>query len=373
MNVGIYTTVFPVYSHMFINEQISNLKRYKPLVILRTKLEETDFPNVSISEGDFYSIKQKLFALTRNTCFFGLKKELSNLNLIHAHFGPDGTYAMALANKLNIPFLVTYHGLEVTFSRKAMCLTFKPNIYHFILHERELMEKATFFIAVSRFIEKKIIEKGYPKQKIIQHYIGVDTEKFVPSVNNAANRYIFCVGRHTERKGIDTLLIAFSRVCKKHSDVSLIQAGKGPESENLKKLAQSLGIGNRVHFLGALPHKRIVNLMRNAEIFALTCQRAKDGDMESLGIVFNEASACGIPVVSTLHGGISEAVLHGKTGLLSEEKDYKAIAENLDILLNDKPLARQMGMNGRDFTCEMFDIRKQTRKLETIYDRVVNA
>ena len=365
--IGIFHKNYPLVSMPFIQEQAHNLVRYNPTFVLCSLLEEMPFPNVSISQNDYFKIKQALYLLTRSPkCFTNLYK-LKTLSLIHAHFGPDGVYAMALAEKLRIPFLVTFHGYDITVSRTAIWRTGKLLYYQLIFHEQELKKKASAFIAVSQFIRSKLLEQSYPEEKIIQHYIGVDTAKFSPSGRKPDERYILCVGRHTQKKGIDTLLRAFAQVAR-HSSVSLIQVGSGHLTADLIALAKALGIDNRVRFLGAQPHEVVLNLMRGAEIFALPSQTANNGDCEGLPMVINEASACGIPVVSTWHSGIPEAVLDGETGFLVPEKDDVALAEKLDILLSDRTLGKKMGQLGREFVCEVFDIRKQTVKLEAIYD-----
>lgn len=306
--------------------------------------------------------------MTRSPNLFGKLDILENLSLVHAHFGTDGVYAMALADQLKIPFLVTFHGYDITIFRRSIWRTGKFLYYQLIFHEEELKRKASTFIAVSHFIRNKLLEKGYPDEKIIQHYIGVNTAKFSPSCKRADERYILCVGRHIQKKGIDTLLLAFAQIARKHPSVSLIQVGTGPMTADLNALAKTLGIDNRVRFLGAQTHQAVLNLMRGAEIFALPSQTAKDGNCEGLPIVINEASACGVPVVSTWHSGIPEAVLDGETGFLVPERDDAALAEKLDFLLSDRALGEKMGQLGREFVCEVFDIRKQTVKLETIYD-----
>lgn len=368
--IGIYHKAFPRISMPFIKEQAHNLRRYDPTFILCTLLNEIPFQNVSISQNDFLGIKQAIYLLTRSPNLFRSLDEFGNLSLIHAHFGPDGTYAMALAEKLKIPFLVTFHGYDITISRAGIWRTGKLLYYQLVFHEEELKKKAAAFIAVSNFIRNKLLEKGYPEQKIIRHYIGVDTKKFSPSpsVMKADERYILCVGRHTEKKGIDVLLRAFTRIASKHPHVSLIQVGAGEMTATLHTLSVQLGINNRVHFLGAQPHETVLNLMRGAEIFTLPSQTARNGDCEGLPMVINEASACSVPVVSTWHSGIPEAVLDGETGFLVPERDDAALAEKLDTLLSDRALGKKMGQRGREFVCEEFDICKQTAKLELIYD-----
>ncbi|MUL38262.1 glycosyltransferase [Gloeocapsopsis dulcis] len=365
-NIGIYRRVFPLKSEAFIKEQTRNLLRYQPTFITNTLVNEIPFQNISLSQNDFLGIKQSLFLLTRSPQLFQ-KSSLNKIDLIHAHFGPDGVYAMAVAEQLKIPFLVTFHGYDITISRKALWRKGKFLYYQLIFHEEELKRKAAAFIAVSQFIQGKLLEKKYPEEKVIQHYIGVDTTKFFPG-KRAEERYILCVGRHTEKKGIDTLLRAFAQVADKHPDVSLIQVGMGTLTSELHALTKTLGLEDRVRFLGAQSHETVLDLMRGAEIFALASQTAKNGDCEGLPIVINEASACSIPVVSTKHSGIPEAILDGETGFLVSERDHLALAEKLDIILSDPALGEKMGRQGREFVCKKFDLCKQTLKLEAIYD-----
>ncbi|MDJ0691591.1 MAG: glycosyltransferase [Xenococcaceae cyanobacterium MO_188.B32] len=370
--IGIYVRTFPRISEAFITEQAQNLTQYEPTFIASTLLQETPFPSISLSQNDFWKIKQITHTLTCFPNLFSRYFELiSKLDLIHAHFGPNGVYAMALAEKLKIPFLVTFHGYDITLTRQAIWRTGKLLYYQLLFHEQELKTKASAFIAVSNFIRHKLIEQGYPQEKIIQHHIGVNTAKFVPPSQKADERYILCVGRHTEKKGIDTLLRAFARIAAKHPRVTLLQVGKGELTTELQKLTLQLGINNQVRFLGAQPHEKVMQLMQQAEIFALPSQVAKSGECEGLPMVILEASACGIPVVSTYHSGIPEAVIDGETGFLVSEKDDKSLAEKLDILLSDRALGKKMGEQGRDLINEKFDIRKQTIKLEAIYDSLI--
>lgn len=225
--IGIYRRVFPLTSEAFIKEQTHNMRRYKPTFISSTLLREIPFQNLSLSQNDFWGIKQGLFLLTRSPNLFGKLDILENLSLVHAHFGTDGVYAMALADQLKIPFLVTFHGYDITIFRRSIWRTGKFLYYQLIFHEEELKRKASTFIAVSHFIRNKLLEKGYPDEKIIQHYIGVNTAKFSPSCKRADERYILCVGRHIQKKGIDTLLLAFAQIARKHPSVSLIQVGTG--------------------------------------------------------------------------------------------------------------------------------------------------
>jgi glycosyltransferase involved in cell wall biosynthesis len=97
---------------------------------------------------------------------------------------------------------------------------------------------------------------------------------------------------------------------------------------------------------------------------------AQNGDAEGLGIVLLEASATGVPVVATRHGGIPEAISEGHSGLLVPERDSDALAEAVDMLLTDSAKQMQMGESARRFVCEQFDIHKQSIQLETLYRQI---
>lgn len=367
-DVGIYCRVFPRLSETFIREQATNLERYRPTFVSNSLIGISPFPCVSISQRDFLSVKQNLFILTRQPSLFGRLEALNKLSLLHAHFGVDGVYAMAIAQQVGIPFVVTFHGYDITISRQSVWKSGRWLYYQLLLHEKELQQRAAKFIAVSRYIRDQMIEKGYASEKIIQHYIGVDTRKFVASRRPQKERYILCIGRQTEKKGIDTLLRGFARIAHKHPEVMLWQVGTGPLGDELRATARELKIEDRVRFLGAKPHEEILKLLQGAEIFALTSQKAKDGDCEGLPIVILEAAACEIPTVSTWHSGIPEAVIDGETGFLVPERNDRALAEKLDLLLSDRALGEAMGRRARESICEHFDLYKQNSKLEEIYD-----
>lgn len=363
--IGIYRTAFPLPSEAFIVEQAAALQRYSPVMLTRTRHATARLETVALSDRRFGHVRGKAFALTRSARVFG---ELPSVQLIHAHFGPDGVYAQSLARALGIPYLVTFHGFDATMTRAALWRTRKLYVAQFLLRERQLQRSAAAFIAISSFIRDKLVGRGYPADKIIQHYIGVDIEKFQRGTR-AASPYVLCVARAVEKKGVATVVRAFARVAAKYPAVRLVHVGEGPLLGELRTLVHQLGLADRVELRGAVEHTAVRELMRAASVFALASCTAADGDAEGLGIVFNEASACGVPVVATMHGGIPEAVIHGETGLLSPERDDAAMAQHLDAVLGDAALAARLGARGREYVCDRFDVRKQTAKLEEVYDR----
>lgn len=370
-DIGIFRTVYPLVSETFITEQARALRAFRPRMVVRDACDA-----VTEREG-FHPggrLAASVWTATRWPGCFPVSA-MKKLRLIHAHFGPDAVMALPLARKLRIPLVSTFHGADITVDLQKLHRRPRMTEAHFARHEAALQHEGQRFIAVSEFIQKQLIARGYPEHKVEQVYIGVDLDRFKPKddADPSAPRYVLCVGRHTEKKGIETLVRAWAKVERDHPDVLLKQVGSGDITAQLHLLARQLGIEGRIEWLGPQRHQAVLELMRGAEVFALPSQTAESGDSEALGIVFNEASACGVPVASTWHGGIPEAVRHGETGLLSDERDVDQLAANLHALLADREFSRRLGRQGRVWVEQRFDLSKQTRRLEAIYASAIEA
>lgn len=368
--VGVFRTIFPNPSDTFVYQQALNYRRYKPTFLVRTKLSSIDIDTIALSDEDRTGLKQKYHSLTASPAYF--VKRTAGIDLVHVHFGTDAIYGLELAKALRIPLIVTFHGSDITTSKKSLIFSKKPSVYHFLAREKELISYTSRFIAVSNFIQSKLIERGYPAEKVTRNYIGINTDAFTPGHSETTGRYILNVARHVPVKGIDTLIKSFAIVAKNYPDTSLIQIGSGPETEALKHLAYSLGLETRINFLGPRSHQEVLSYMQGAEAFVLPSQTCESGQTEALGIVLNEASACGVPVIGTRSGGIEEAILDGHTGFLVSERAPEMLANRLERILGNPELKYQLGRNGRAWVCKYFNIKRQTEELEAIYDEVIN-
>jgi glycosyltransferase involved in cell wall biosynthesis len=367
LKVGVFRTTYPLPSEVFITEQVKALKRFDSMFLCRDFFGKTENTNVAYLHDKF---SKWWWTLTRSPSQFDVPN-LKDLSLVHVHFGPDAVMAMPLTRKLNIPMLTTFHGMDITRNKLDLLTSKRPTDMHYALHLNELKRSGTGFIAVSDFVQNLLLKAGFAKDKIRRVYIGVDTTRFCPVPRTTQQRYVLCVGRHTPKKGLVTLLKAWARIEKQYPEVKLLQIGAGPQTAELVQLITDLSIANRVELMGSKSSEEVRSYMQQAEIFALPSQTAPNGDSEALGIVFNEASACGIPIVSTRHGGIPEAVLDGETGLLVAEGDDAALANALAKLLGDADLRAKMGQRGREFVLESFDIAKQTTILEAFYSDAI--
>ena len=124
-------------------------------------------------------------------------------------------------------------------------------------------------------------------------------------------------------------------------------AGKGPYLDEIKKYVKMLGIEKNVMFLGWItePEKSLV--LQGSDIFIMTPSQVGES-VEGFGMVFIDAAFHGIASIGTHSGGISDAIIDNKTGLLCEEGDQASITKNIDKLLSNKELRLEFGKNGRE-------------------------
>ena len=157
-------------------------------MMVRSKIAPIDLVHYALSDQRAGVLRAATFAVTHLPPLLGRDARFRELSLLHAHFGPDGVSVMPLARKLRIPLVVTFHGGDITMTRRSLWLSGKGYNYHFLLGEKRLQREAALFVAVSAFIRGRLINRGYPEGKVRTHYIGVDTQRFTPGRTRAMNR-----------------------------------------------------------------------------------------------------------------------------------------------------------------------------------------
>lgn len=280
--------------------------------------------------------------------------------LIHAHFGPDALAALPIAQTLQIPLVATFHGFDITKNTSS-------TRYHKNRHQ--VFERADKIIAVSDYIKKALLEHGCPAHKIIQHYIGINTDLFSGTKQESERPRIVFVGRLVPKKGCRFLIEAMQLVQKELPEVELHIIGDGPLRAELELLAQGL---QGVVFQGVKSQQEIKQALRAAWVFCTPSIIAESGDAEGLGMVFLEAQALGTPAVSFDTGGVIEAIADQETGRTIRERDVPGLAQALIELIQNKNLRQQYGAAGAERVRSEFDIKKQCKKLEDIYEQVIS-
>ena len=284
--------------------------------------------------------------------------------LVHAHFATDALIALPLARALGVPLVTTLHGYDVHRARARLLLSGRLSWMRYALLQRRLIEGGALFLAVSDALRREAIARGFPAERTLTHYLGVDLARFAgPSAPEPG--LILHVGRLVEKKGTATLLEAMALL----PEARLAIVGDGPLRAALER--QATPLGERVRFLGALPPARVAAWMRRAWLFAAPSVTARDGDAEGLPTVIAEAAAAGLPAVGTAHAGIPEAIAHGVTGFVVPERDAGALAAALAAVIASPALRERMGAAALALARERFDLARQAARLEDLYDRLL--
>jgi len=197
--------------------------------------------------------------------------------------------------------------------------------------------------------------------KLVQIAPGIDVEHFVPTDSSklraelglADKSVIISVGRLVHRKGQDRLIAALPAIKVAVPNVHLVLVGVGPYQDHLEKLASKLNVVDCVTFIGRINYAELPKYICLGDIFAMPSRSRFFGlEVEGLGIVYLEASACGLPVVGGKSGGAPDAVLIGETGLVVDGTKPAEIAGACIELLNNPELCALMGAAGRAWIIE---------------------
>jgi teichuronic acid biosynthesis glycosyltransferase TuaC len=261
-------------------------------------------------------------------------KAQGRVNVIDAHFGyPDGYAASLVARWEHLPFTITLRGTEPRHSRDLA------------LRKRLLagLQAADRVFAVSASLKRVAVELGVPEATVLVVGNGVDSTRFQPMAKGDARRtlglaagaqVLVTVGGLVERKGFHRVIACMPELCRRFPDLHYLAVGSaGPEgdySPNLRAQVAALGLGQRVHFLGALPPAEVQRAVAAADVMVLATSN------EGWANVLLEALACAVPVVATDVGGNAEVISRADLGTIVPFGDHAALLSAIrDALQRD--------------------------------------
>jgi phosphatidyl-myo-inositol dimannoside synthase len=188
----------------------------------------------------------------------------------------------------------------------------------------------------------------------IQHFTpGAKSQKLIDELDLEGKQVLISVGRLVHRKGQDKLLEALPQILLTHPDIILLFVGVGPRQKKLDQLVRSHELSNYIRFVGRIAYDALPDYFRLGDLFVMPSRSRLAGlEVEGLGIVYLEASACGIPVVAGASGGAPDAIIQGKTGLVVDGTKVDEIARTINELLDNPTQLAAMGQAGRAWTVE---------------------
>lgn len=307
-----------------------------------------------ISINLFHSLYTKQFSLQLNK---------NKINVVLAEYGPTGCSVMDACRINNVPLIVHFHGFDASDN---------ATIRKYTIRYKKLFNISRFIIVVSEDMKKKLMELGAPRDKIINNPYGVELDLFEGSHPENNPPVFIAVGRFAEKKAPGLTIKAFSEVHRRYKETRLLMIGDGPLLNDCKKLVNELKLNGAVEFKGVLTSDEIKSHLKNARAFVQHSVTAGTGDMEGTPNTILEASAMGLPVISTYHAGIKEAVVHKKTGFLVQEKDFLKMAEYMMKVIENPELAGRLGRSAREHMEKNYSMPYRIKNLQSIIESAVN-
>jgi spore coat protein SA len=289
--------------------------------------------------------------------------KIHQIELIHWNFyNPINPYLLALSTAYpKIKHYLTDHNSRIP-SQKLNSGSLRK------LVKQTLLKRYDRVLCISDFVKKCLTaQEVWPEPSTCTYFINTARFRPDPEVRSRfrvelgfkdpTTFLILFVGKLIAWKGVDVAIKALSKL---PSNAELIVVGEGEAAEELEQLAAQIGIANRTHFLGG--HRNVEPFMQSADCFL--CPSIWE---EAVGLVNLEAMASGLPVVASRIGGIPEYISHGTTGLLFEPGNHEQLAEQLQYLMDNPEVSRELGRAARAEVVERFSIERRVPQYVELY------
>ncbi len=296
--------------------------------------------------------------------FIGLIKQAVKLiqehdiKLLHANSAAPCQWLNFAARCCGIPLLCHMHSIYQLRDRLTLGLY-----------------QVTMAVGVSQYVIDPLLKDNMPAARTAVIANGIDTQRLLDqkiinlrnSLKIGAGDFVLAtVGSLIRRRGVDLIIEALLKLLEKQVPVHLLVIGQGPEEDNLNRQIQELGLQERVSMIGE--QDNVIGILRgSADLFVSAARE------EAFGLVFTEASLAGLAVVGPETGGIADAVVKGRTGLLFPAEDVETLAAAVHKLYLNPTLSCKMGKAGRQHVLKNFTIEKNSRQFELLYDKLIET
>lgn len=394
MNVLIISHMYPnsfnENNGIFVHKQVKSMREefpdinvkvvspvpYTPfiLTLFSTKYKKYyDIPRKAILDGIEVYYPRAIF-LPRNIDFKseghkvykGIKKTVRNIykdfkfDIIHAHVAlPDGYGAMLLNESYNKPLFVTIHGQDMNYT-----VNFSEECKKRVMEVLDTSYKSIF---VSNKLKKDALKYSDLGENYVVIPNGVDEKDILVEKNDEIKeefknkRYILTAGNLIQTKGINYAIEAFARIHKQYEDLVLVIIGQGQERENLVELARSKDIEHKVIFKGKLPHKELMQYMKECYFFILPSYK------EGFGVVYIEAMSQGKVVIGCKGQGIEDVIENMVDGILVNPKDVDDLAVKMEYVINNDDSRFNMELLAKDKIITKYTWKKSAISLKEQY------
>ena len=369
-------------SENWIYPQITQVPLTEPFVLCTTLINAESFPIeperllVQGRTPPRSLLKRAVRSAAYRSGYSDLRTRLrlrrKRVQLIHAHFGMQGCDCVRLKQKLQVPLVTAFYGVDAWRLPKHQP-TWRSRY-------EELFAAGDAFLAEGRAMRDRLIEIGCPEPKIRVQHIGVDLTKLTHMQKDFSGTLaIVLVGRFVEKKGLADGLRACASAADRGADLRVTIIGDAPQEDiagqqikaELHALADASALKGRVRFAGFCSVAETRALVAKHNVLLAPSRHAEDGDAEGgLPVILLEAMAQGLLCIGARHCDIPEALIDGTTGFLCPERDYETMADALTRMRYNGSRLRQITAQGRKHIEENFSLEKQLRALRSLYSEL---
>jgi len=359
MKIAYITNKLGTISETFVSDLISELsKTVNIYVFCKQVIDSSKSDKVYYIKKREWLIKKILLIdeilkllLKNDLCLyykisaFLSKQALKKLkpNIVYIEFGLNAAEYLDSLNAIGIPFIVHFHGLDIT---SALSNTYYKK------YLKKIIKSSSSIIVASYHIKRLLLLEGCEENKVNVIRYGISVGNTIQPIewkNKNQEIYQLCfLGRLTPKKNPKALILTLKEIYKTISNVQLNIIGDGEEKADILEIIRKFNLENKVKLYGQVPKNKAMEILNNCHVYVQHSVTPVSGDQEGWALSISEASLLGIPVVATIHGGIKENVIDGKTGFLVPEYSYEEMAEKVIYLLQNPIIAEKMGKAGRE-------------------------
>lgn len=380
MKVLHFCKSFSLLSETFIYDYITELERQGEdnhvATFRRVNEDSRPFPNVTVVERPSRWHPRRLW--NRALVPMGLQRKGTSFwpqirdrleatlrqvgpDVIHAHFGPAGILVAPVAQRLEVPLIVTFYGYDIS---ELVEERFWRECYS------RLWSCVQCATVLSEEMRQAAIELGAPDENLRIVRLSRNLEKFPFRTPSRKVRKVLFVGRLVEKKAPQDAIEALLLANEEGAGLELNMVGDGPLRNQVQTFVREREAEEDVTFHGRVPNEKVTDLMNQADAFLLPSKTAPNGDREGTPTVLVEAQAVGLPCVSTRHAGIPEMIPKANHELLVGEGDTKTLAEILHSLANRSvDDLERIARRGRQKVMKDFNLKKESKKIIKIYNK----
>lgn len=238
--------------------------------------------------------------------------------------------------------------------------------YSFLSMQSNVVKQLKHIITVSECSRKDIAaDFGIAATHLDLVYNGIDTNAFqpMPEIKRLKYRIMATASADAPLKGLDYLLKAFASLEKKYPELELVVIGKPKAGGHTERLIHQLAIQDKLTFISGISEQKIRELYAEATLAVVPSL------YEGFGLPAGEAMACGVPLISSNGGSLPEVV--GDAGIVVEKGNFQAIADAIELLLNDENLRNELAKKGRARILEKFSWQQAAKQMTHYYLNVI--